>query len=103
MDALLIERWMHGLDAVPTIDVASVSLARQRAREEGAAAGLGAAVIESAALVASELATNQLAHARRGQIAVRRIARAGVGGVEIVAADLGPGIARLERALAGVG
>jgi serine/threonine protein phosphatase PrpC len=46
---------------------------------------------------------NQLRHARRGQFAVRAVKRLGVPGLEIVAADLGEGIADPRRALAGIG
>lgn len=103
MGALLIDGWLHGLDAFPTIDGASVSLARETARAVAADVGLAKEIGEAAALVASELANNQLAHARLGQIAVRPLHRAGVYGVEVVAADRGPGIADPSRALAGAG
>ncbi len=46
---------------------------------------------------------NQLAHARRGQVAIHAIERSGVPGLEIVAADLGPGIADPRLALDGPG
>ena len=48
------------------------------------------------ATAASELGHNQLRHARRGKIAVRRISRAGTPGVEVIAADAGEGIANVE-------
>jgi anti-sigma regulatory factor (Ser/Thr protein kinase) len=84
------------------VDAASVSLARERVREEGARAGLGEAATGSLAIVVSELANNQLAHSSGGQVGVRGIVRGGVRGVEIVAADAGPGIAHPTQAFEGV-
>src|SRR6185503_17311143 len=57
--------------------------------------------VESLAAAASELAHNQLAHAMRGHIALRAVDRAGVPGLEVIAADAGPGIADPARALRG--
>jgi serine/threonine-protein kinase RsbT len=48
---------------------------------------------------ASELARNILKYAGKGVMSVNRIDKGGKGGIEIVAADNGPGIADLERAL----
>jgi anti-sigma regulatory factor (Ser/Thr protein kinase) len=99
VDTVLISAWMAGTDALPTIDEASVSAARLSVRAAGA--GLDTALVESVALAASELVQNQLRHARRGQFAVLRVARGGVPGLEIIAADAGPGIASPTAALAG--
>ncbi|HLK43637.1 MAG TPA: hypothetical protein VKV34_09875, partial [Thermoleophilia bacterium] len=103
MDSLLMEAWLRGLDPLPTIDEASASLARELVRSRGAEIGLGQTVVASLAVAASELVHNQLRHARRGQFAVRAIERAGVPGLEIIAADLGPGIADPRLALEGPG
>jgi len=103
MDALLMDAWMAGADAVPTIDAASAALARETVRERGAALGMPGAVVEGLAVAASELVHNQLAHARRGQVAIREVARAEIPGLEVVAADLGPGIAHPRLALEGPG
>jgi anti-sigma regulatory factor (Ser/Thr protein kinase) len=72
--------------------VASVSAARERVREVGGRAGLDANLVGAMAIVASELANNQLAHGAHGSIAVRAIEREGVVGLEVVAADAGRGI-----------
>jgi anti-sigma regulatory factor (Ser/Thr protein kinase) len=93
--------WMAGLEPLLTIDEASVSVAREAVRAAGAALGLDRELIEAVAIAASELTTNQLCHARRGQIAVRAIARGGVPGLEVIAADHGNGIP--DPALAGPG
>jgi anti-sigma regulatory factor (Ser/Thr protein kinase) len=103
MDTLLIDAWMAGTDPLPTIDDASVSVARELCRARGAELGLDRTVIESAAVAASELVRNHLVHGRRGQFAVLAVERSGVPGLELVAADLGLGIADPERALAGPG
>jgi anti-sigma regulatory factor (Ser/Thr protein kinase) len=93
MDPFLIERWVGHLDRLTIYDEASVSEARQRARAAAEQAGLTADAAATLALIASELANNQLRHARGGVIAVRVIARGDRRGVEIVAADRGGGIA----------
>ncbi|HEX8792427.1 MAG TPA: ATP-binding protein [Polyangiaceae bacterium] len=96
----LFDTWIGGDDAIPVIDAASVSLVRERVREEGARAGLDRVRTESLVNVASELAQNQLVHGGgRRAVVVRPIARQGQKGVEVVAADEGEGIADVARAL----
>jgi anti-sigma regulatory factor (Ser/Thr protein kinase) len=97
----LLERWLVGLDAIPVVDEASVSLVREEVRRQGALAGLSGEAIESLAAAASELAHNQLAHAVRGHLALRAVDRGGVTGLEVIAADAGPGIADPTSALRG--
>jgi len=91
----LINRWL-GADwqSIPIYDEASVSSARQRVREAGLAFNGSKNLTESVALIASELTHNQLAHAKQGYFAVRPIERDTVKGLEVIAADLGPGIGR---------
>jgi anti-sigma regulatory factor (Ser/Thr protein kinase) len=83
---------MEPLPPVTVLDRASVSVVRERVREVARHAGLGTVDTEELALVASELAQNQLDHADAGTVAVDAIVRAGVPGVEIRAQDRGPGI-----------
>ena len=99
LDAL--ETWLAGETGIPVLDEASVSLVRERVREEGARAGLGE--VPTAALVsaASELGHNQLRHARDGVIVVRSAQRGAEVGVEVVAGDRGGGISDIARALEG--
>lgn len=92
MDALLIERWLGDGERTPVHDQASVSLVRTAVRALGARLGLPEVAVGALAIVVSELATNQLRHARDGVIALRPVERAGVPGIEVVAADRGPGI-----------
>lgn len=49
------------------------------------------------AIIVTELATNLLKHAERGEILIRGIARGGKRGVECIALDRGPGIANLSE------
>ena len=92
METVLTDRWLRGLVAEPTLDEASVALARELVIREARDAGFPEADAVALATVASELGHNQLRHARYGSLAVRPIARAGVRGLEIVAADGGAGI-----------
>jgi anti-sigma regulatory factor (Ser/Thr protein kinase)/serine/threonine protein phosphatase PrpC len=90
---VLINRWLESCgDILPIYDEASVSLARQRVREAGATFNASETLVESAALIASELTHNHLAHARQGYFCVKAIERHGVKGLEVVAADMGPGV-----------
>jgi anti-sigma regulatory factor (Ser/Thr protein kinase) len=84
-----------------TKDEASISLVREAVRRQAAAAGLETARAEALVSAASELGHNQLAHARRGWLAVSSISRGGVAGVEVVAGDEGRGIADPTTALRG--
>jgi anti-sigma regulatory factor (Ser/Thr protein kinase) len=97
----LMDAWLREGD-VRIVDEASVSAARLRAREVASAQAFGIEDAGRVALVASELAQNQLRHARGGRLAVRPITRDAHRGVEIVAADDGPGIANPTVALAGI-
>src|SRR5262249_29397438 len=85
--------------SIPIYDEASVASARQRVREAGDRLGLSKVVIENVALIASELTHNHLAHARQGYFAVTGAERDGVKGLEVIAADLGPGIGKPDAAI----
>ncbi len=97
MDALLIAGWLRGFDTLRIVDQASLSEMRARIRALGD--DLPATVVERLAAAGSELASNQLRHARHGEVGLRRIARAGIAGVELIAADRGPGVAGVAAAL----
>jgi anti-sigma regulatory factor (Ser/Thr protein kinase) len=98
---LLIERWLRHTQPIPIYDEASVSTARQLARECGRSANLSTGLIESVALIASELTHNQLRHARQGYFAVKAIEHRHAKGLEVVAADIGTGIEKPEHAING--
>lgn len=92
---LLIQRWL-GSDSqpLPIYDEASVSSARERVREAGRQWNASKELVESVALIASELTHNQLKHAKQGYFAVRTVERGGAKGLEVQAADLGPGMSK---------
>lgn len=92
METSLIDGWLGENEATPILDDASVSTVRERARSIAQAQTLTRDDGERLATIASELAHNQLAHGRHGQIVVRAIRRADQPGVEIIAADSGEGI-----------
>jgi anti-sigma regulatory factor (Ser/Thr protein kinase) len=90
-------------DAIRVIDEASVSVVREAVRACAAQAGLNRDRAESLVNAASELAHNQLAHAHAGEVVVRPVSRSGTAGVEVLASDLGQGIADPTAALRGEG
>src|SRR2546425_12308622 len=97
---VLITRWLRShTSTIPIYDEASVSSARERVREIGQQLNLGKEIIESVALIASELTHNQLSHATQGYFAVNAVERDSVKGLEVIAADIGPGIESPRRAL----
>jgi anti-sigma regulatory factor (Ser/Thr protein kinase) len=102
MGTSLIDGWLGADDGLPIFDEASVSVARQRAREVAAAQGLGDADAARLATIASELGHNLLRHALGGRLEVRPLERRGYPGVEIVSVDRGGGIEDPRRALAGI-
>lgn len=90
---VLTARWLASSgEPIPVYDEASVSTARQRVREIGAQQTLSKEVVESVAVIASEVTHNQLSHARHGYFAVKPIECDNVKGLEVTAADIGPGI-----------
>ena len=99
---LLITRWLRpDPQPIPIYDEASVSSARQKVRETGRRLNLQNELIETVALIASELGHNQRLHSKQGYIAVRSVERLGVKGLEVVAADIGPGIKWPAQAIRG--
>ncbi|MGM0575198.1 MAG: SpoIIE family protein phosphatase [Myxococcota bacterium] len=85
------------------VDRASASEARNLVRTRGAEIGLPEVAFESLAVAVSELANNQLAHARDGEIRVDALERDGVPGLEVIASDGGGGIRDPASALGGLG
>lgn len=78
-----------------------VVLARRKAREIALETGFDAFATAAVTTAASELARNVWVHARKGRVVVERIERGGKSGVRMEFRDEGPGIADLDRALAG--
>ncbi len=101
MEATHLTAWLGDTETIPVLDDASVSVARGCVRRLAGELGLTPEVTESVATAASELARNQLVHGREGRFTARAIERHGVRGLELVAADRGPGLGDPTRALDG--
>ena len=101
MEANHLTAWLGDAEAISILDDASITEVREQVRELGAELELALDVTELVATAATELARNQLVHARGGRFVVRSIERCGVHGLELVAADRGPGLADPTRALDG--
>ncbi len=99
----MIDTWLRGDAGIAIRDEASISVAREEVRGVAARLGLSLEIGAAMATVTSELAYNQLKHARSGEIVIREIERDGVAGIEIVAADRGDGIEDPEHSLRGTG
>lgn len=81
-------------------DPSQVAEARRLARREGAALGFREEAVGRVAIIVTELSTNILKHAGRGEILTRPFADAEGDGLEILALDNGPGMADVGRCLA---
>jgi serine/threonine-protein kinase RsbT len=84
---------------VPVARDADVVLARQRARQVAVDAGFAPSDATLVATAVSEIARNIVQFAKRGEIAISPVERAGERGVTVVARDAGPGIPDLPRAM----
>ena len=81
-------------------DSSEVAAARRAAKQpRREALGFDEQAAGRSALVATELATNLLKHAGRGQILLDRYRDSSGSGLEILSLDKGPGIADLGRAM----
>jgi serine/threonine-protein kinase RsbT len=78
-----------------------VVIVRRKVRSLAHDRGLDTFATAAITTAASELARNVFAHARRGHAAIEEVAEAGRTGLRLEFRDEGPGIADLERALAG--
>jgi serine/threonine-protein kinase RsbT len=78
-----------------------VVLARRKAREYAIEAGFDAFATAAVTTAASELARNVWVHARGGSVTIEQIVDNGRSGMRMDFRDEGPGIADLDRALAG--
>src|SRR5688572_26788709 len=80
-------------------DPSTVGEARRVATRLGEQAGLNETDRGRAAIVASELATNLVRHARGGQLLLSAMSGPAAPGVEIISTDSGPGMTDVERCL----
>lgn len=91
----VIRGWTHR--AFPIADLSFVGEARRHVVRLAADLGWPEHDSARAALVATELATNLAKHAREGQLLVA--ARVGLGDLELIAVDRGPGMADVPRSM----
>lgn len=94
--------WAEDVAWIRVEDDTGPGTVRRRAVELAGQIGLDETRTGHVAIVATELATNLVKHARQGVIVLRTVRRGGLGGVEIIAMDHGPGM-RDVRAFFGDG
>lgn len=80
-------------------DRSHVGEGRRAAAALTRALGFDATVAGNVALAVTEAATNILKHAQRGKLLLRGLERGGIGGLELLALDQGPGIANMGVSL----
>ena len=78
---------------------ADVVTARQEARTMGASLGFSSTDLTLLATAISEVARNITTYAGEGEVQLRLVSAGGRQGIEVIAADQGPGIADVERAM----
>jgi anti-sigma regulatory factor (Ser/Thr protein kinase) len=81
------------------VEASQVGEARRRALVLASRLGLDEEECGRVALVVTEAASNLVKHASRGELVLRALQRAPVGGIEVLALDRGPGLADLDRCL----
>ena len=78
---------------------ADVVTARQEARTLGASLGFSSTDLTLLATAISEVARNITTYAGEGEVRLRVVSARGRDGIEVIAADDGPGIANVELAM----
>src|ERR1700752_518254 len=86
-----------GQQSLPIEDVSHSAEARRIATRLVGRAGFNESETGTVALIGTELATNILKHAKRGEILMRLLDRGDIIGVEFLSLDQGPGIANLTQ------
>jgi anti-sigma regulatory factor (Ser/Thr protein kinase) len=85
---------------VPIDDATRVAEARRLAVGEAEREGFGEAAAEAVAIIATEISTNLLKHARNGEIHIARLSAVSDPGVQILSIDRGPGMASVQACVA---
>jgi anti-sigma regulatory factor (Ser/Thr protein kinase) len=88
---------MHYQVLVPIEDPSQVAEARRAALQVASRAGFDEVALGKLAIVVTELATNIIKHAKRGEILVGNLR--GPKSVDVIALDSGPGIGDVESSL----
>jgi len=80
-------------------DRSQVGESRRAAADFTHLLGFDATAAGSVALAVTEAATNIVKHAQRGKLVLRCLEHDGIGGLEVLALDQGPGIANMGSSL----
>jgi anti-sigma regulatory factor (Ser/Thr protein kinase) len=88
-----------GAEAFPVTETSHVGEARRRGAALAQRLGFDETGAGKAAIVVTEAATNLVKHGTQGELHLRPLERDGVGGLEVLALDRGPGMADLGRCL----
>src|SRR5688572_24636345 len=84
---------------VAVYDVSAIGEARRCAAKLAFEAGLGDTAAGRVAIIATELATNLVRHARGGEMLMQLVPHGAGRAVELLAIDRGPGMADPERCM----
>ena len=84
---------------VTVTESSQVAYARRKVSALAAQAGLNETRVGTCAVIASEMGTNLVKHAKEGEIFTRSLSHLQRRGIEIIALDRGPGMGNLNRAL----
>jgi anti-sigma regulatory factor (Ser/Thr protein kinase) len=84
---------------IPVRESSQVADVRRKATALATQAGLDQTHVGTCAIIASEMSTNLVKHAKDGEIFLRAVIDGSARGIEIVAIDRGPGIGNVGRAL----
>ena len=84
---------------VPIKSAADIVIARQKGRALAIQLGFAGSDPTVIAAAISEVARNIVNHAQQGEIVLSGIHEGGLHGIQVIAADQGPGISDIERAM----
>jgi anti-sigma regulatory factor (Ser/Thr protein kinase) len=84
---------------VPVSEISAVGQARRKAQEIASRLGFDEGDAGKLSIVVTEAATNLAKHAGGGEILLGALEANGIGGVQVLALDRGPGIANVLRSL----
>jgi anti-sigma regulatory factor (Ser/Thr protein kinase) len=91
---------VHSPTVIPVEDASRVAEVRRNATAIAIQEGLDETAVANSAIVASELATNLVKYAQKGEIHLLPLSGRSSPGLEILSIDRGPGIADLQGCLA---